>query len=92
MTKQKFDFPVGQKVRGYGMLNEYGEFEFLPEQTGIRKGSTKLLKETEKYTISTTKKKLLVYIRLEKEKRLPLIKSYLTEVNNILDDLNHYDI
>lgn len=92
MSRQKFDFPVGQKVRGYGLMNEYGEFDFIPEQTGSRQGMTKLIKETKNYTISTTKKKLLVYIRIEKQKRLQLISNLLNEVNNVIQDLKSYEI
>lgn len=36
ITKQKFDWEPGVKVRGSALRNEYGEFFFFPEQTGSR--------------------------------------------------------
>lgn len=89
---KKVDFPVGQKVRGYGLLNEYGEFDFIPEQTGSRQGQTKLIKSNDEYTLSETKKYVLVHFRLPKmESKLDFIKSFLKVFNNALTDLKDYD-
>lgn len=85
--------PVGQKIRGYGLLNEFGEFDFIPEQTGIRQGETKLIKQTDQYTISETKLKLLVHFRLEKkcQDRWGLLKSYIKLMNEVLFILKEYE-
>lgn len=91
---KKVDFPVGQKVRGYGLLNEFGEFDFIPEQTGARQGETKLIKSNDDYTISETKKKVLVHIRIDKTDRchLDLLKEYIRITNTVLFDLKDYEI
>lgn len=84
--------PIGQKVRGYGLLNEYGEFDFIPEQTGIRQGQTKLIKGNDEYTLSETKKMVIVHIRLSKgDSKLDLLKEYLRIFNIVLDDLREYE-
>lgn len=83
--------PVGKKIRGYGLLNEYGEFDFIPEQTGVREGQVKLLFQGEDYTISTTKKLVVVHVRLEKGNGLELIKRYFSTMNKIFDKLKNYD-
>lgn len=84
--------PVGQKVRGYGLLNEYGEFDFIPEQTGIRQGQTKLIKGNDEYTLSETKKMVIVHIRLSKgDSKLDLLKEYLRIFNIVLEDLREYE-
>lgn len=89
--KQKFDFPIGEKVRGYGCLNEYGEFDFYPEQKGKRAGQIKLIKETNDYTLSSSKKRVLVYIRLMKGDRMNMVKDLLKVVDELLKDLNTYE-
>lgn len=84
--------PIGQKVRGYGLLNEYGEFDFIPEQTGIRQGQTKLIKGNDEYTLSETKKMVIVHIRLSKgDSKLDLLKEYLRIFNIVLEDLREYE-
>lgn len=84
--------PIGQKVRGYGLLNEYGEFDFIPEQTGIRQGQTKLIKGNDEYTLSETKKMVIVHIRLSKgDSKLDLLKEYLRIFNIVLNDLREYE-
>lgn len=90
---KKMDFPVGQKVRGYGLLNEYGEFDFIPEQTGARQGQTKLIKTNDEYTLSETKKMVIAHIRLPKgDNKLLFIKEFLRIINNVLSDLRDYDL
>ena len=88
---KKVDMPVGQKVRGYGLLNEYGEFEFIPEQTGVRQGQTMLLKQGDNYTLSTTKKFVIVHLRLEKMSGMKLIVSMMKTVNEIVQNLKNYE-
>lgn len=88
---KKIEMPVGQKVRGYGLLNEYGEFEFIPEQTGVREGQVKLLKQGDNYTLSTTKKFIIAHIRMEKESGLTLIVKLMKTVNEIVLNLKNYE-
>lgn len=89
---KKIEMPIGQKVRGYGLLNEYGEFDFIPEQTGIRQGQTKLIKGNDEYTLSETKKMVIVHIRLSKgDSKLDLLKEYLRIFNIVLSDLREYE-
>lgn len=63
----KMDIPVGTKVRGWGLLNEYGQFDFTPEQTGARQGTVKKVKEGENFSISETKDKVIVHYSIEKK-------------------------
>lgn len=90
MTKK--DFVVGQKVRGYGLLNEYGEFEFIPEQTGIRKGQQKLITQGDGYTLSETRDKVIVHISFPKGPgRLKTIVNFSTIIQRILYFLQKYE-
>ena len=89
---KKMDLVVGQKIRGYGLLNEFGEFDFIPEQKGARQGEIKLIKSNDDYTISETKKKILVHFRLEKgQGSLDLIKTFFKVVNLVIKDFRDYE-
>lgn len=66
MALTKRELPVGEKVRGYGLLNEYGEFEFIPEQTGTRKGKVKQVCQTDFFTLSETRQKVIIHVSFEK--------------------------
>lgn len=83
---------VGQKYRGYGLLNEFGEFEFTPEQTGSRQGVVKMVKSGENYTLSTTKKCVVIHINLDRsDKPLVLIRGLMQVVNELLIDFRTYE-
>lgn len=91
MAMKKLIFPVGQKVRGYGVMNEYGEFDFIPEQKGAREGQINLLKQGHDYSVSTTKKLVIVHLRLEKKNGLALLKDFFAKVNEIMNILKNYE-
>ena len=91
--RKKKDMVPGVKYRGYGYLNEYGEFEFIPENTGSRQGRKKLLKQGESYTISTTNAHVVVHMLIQKEtERLKLAKEFMQVVNEVLMVLRDYEI
>lgn len=86
------DLEIGKKYRGYGLVNEYGEFDFIPEQTGARTGKIKQVKETERYILSTSQKKVMIHIRLERVSGLKLVQELLKTMNEIITDLRTYEI
>lgn len=90
--KVKVEMPVGKRVKGYGMLNEYGEFDFTPTQVGINAGKTKIIKEDEDFSVKESVNFVLVNFRLPKGKRMQIIKLYLNVMNKILNVLNTYEI
>ena len=90
--RRKIDLEPGKKYPGYGIVNEYGEFEFIPEQTGSRKGKTLQIKETKDYILSTTKTKILIHIRMEKMKGIKAVQELLRIMNELLTDLRNYEI
>lgn len=91
--RKKMDFPVGVKVRGYGIRNEFGEFEFIPENTGSRQGRKKLVKEGNGYSVSNTSAHVIIHLLVPKQdERLALIREYMKLVNNVLEVLRDYEI
>lgn len=91
MSLKKFEMPVGQKVKGYGLLNEYGEFDFIPEQKGAREGEVKLIKRGDGFTLSSSKNCLIVHIRISKGNRLDVIKDFCKNINLLMECFNSYE-
>ena len=90
--KKRLDLEVGRKYRGYGLINEYGEFEFTPEETGSRKGVMKTVKESEGYSIKTTEKLVIVHFSLEKkDKSMVMIKMLMDIFNKLINDFRTYE-
>lgn len=89
--KAKSEMVPGVKYRGYGILNEYREFQFIPEETGSRKGQIKVVKEGDGFKVSTTKNTVQVLVSLPKLKGLELVKAYLEKMNQVLTVINSYD-
>lgn len=91
--KQKLNLEIGQKYRGYGLLNEFGEFEFIPEETGSRKGQCILFKEGDGWRVSYTKKKILVSLSVRRDQeRMDRLKSFIQSMNTLIQILNTYEI
>ena len=86
------EMEVGKRYAGYGWRNEFGEFMFEPVKLGSRAGETKLIKSSERYTISETKNCVVIHLRLDKGKRVELLTSYLKETGKIFNDLKDYEI
>lgn len=92
MVKIKQTMEPGIKYKGYGYLNEFGEFEFMPEQTGSRAGQTKLVKAGDDYTVSTTKKSVIIHMRMDKDGGLLVrLKRYSNLTTEILAIIREYE-
>lgn len=92
MAKQVKQIEVGVKYKGYGFLNEYGEWTFVPEETGSRAGQKKLLSEGDGYSVYTTSKKLIVHLSVCKSgNKLEMIKAFFNMCNRLIQILKEYD-
>lgn len=93
VIRKKKSLEPGVKYRGYGYVNEFGEFEFIPEEKGAHKGRRKLIKEGAGFSVSETKGLLIVHITTPKqENRARLMNEYLKIVNTTLEILRDYEI
>ena len=90
--RKKLELKPGIKYKGYCVLNEYGEIDFTPEQTGSRKGVIKLLKECEDYSLRYSKERVIIHINIKKEKGIKLIQELMKVVNNLIQDFKTYEI
>lgn len=85
------DVQVGVKYSGYGVLNEFGEWNFIPSQVGSRKGRKKFVCGDNDYTIYTTNKKVLVHISFEKGDRMTILQNFLKITDRLLRAFKDYD-
>lgn len=89
---KKLEIKPGVWYKGRAMLNDYGEVQFVPEQTGAREGQIRQIKKTERYTLSYSAKSIIVHMNIPKVQGLALIKAFMSTVNNVLTDLRTYEI
>ena len=93
MTRKKIDLTPGVKYRGYGGINDFGEFEFVPEQTGSRKGQRRVMKMGNGYTVSETSNSILIHMNVQKNKdRFRVMREFLALSNTVLTILKDYEI
>lgn len=83
----------GKRYKGYGSINEFGEFDFTPSQVGSKPDQKKIIKETDDYTLYETKNFVLTSIRVPKTltvfKRILFLLSI---VDNIVTEFKKYEI
>lgn len=91
MEKTRKDIQVGVKYSGYGVLNEFGEWTFIPSQVGSRKGRKKFVCGDNDYTIYTTNKKVIVHMTFSRNERLALLKEFLKIIDRLLAAFKSYD-
>lgn len=91
--KQKLEMEAGVKYRGYGFINEFGEFEFTPEATGSRQGSVKILKTGENFTVSYSSRSIIFHGRLERGlNMIERIRKLTSMFNVIFQVIKEYEI
>ena len=89
--KTKRDIEVGVKYSGYGVLNEFGEWTFIPSQVGSRKGRKKFVCGDSQYTIYTTKSKVIVHFTVDRGERMSILNVFLKIVDRLLTAFKNYD-
>lgn len=91
MSKQQMEIAVGQKYAGYGVLNEYGEWTFIPSQVGSRQGQKKFVVGGNEYTIYSTKKKVIVHLTLDRGEKMSILKKLASLVEILMLHFKDYD-
>lgn len=91
--KKKIDLQPGQKVKGYGLLNQYGEFEFIPEETGLHKDRMKVLFQQGGVTVKETRDNLLVSLKVKKSNNFVDVTRHLYgNMEEAIQRLRKYEI
>lgn len=91
MSKQLMEITPGVKYSGYGVLNEYGEWSFIPSQVGSRKGRKKFICGDNDYTIYTTSNKVIVHMSFGRGERISVISKFCKLVDKCLLAFKDYD-
>lgn len=83
----------GKRYKGYGSINEFGEFDFTPSQVGSKPDQKKIIKETDEYTLYETKNFVLTSIRVPKTLNVfKRIMFLLSVVDSIVTEFKKYEI
>lgn len=91
MAKKQLNLVAGQKYRGYGLINEYGEFEFTPEETGSRQGRVKKLTSGDGYDVSTTSKYVIMHIKVQRSKEpMAMMRELMRITDNLITVIRKY--
>lgn len=90
---KKKEMIPGQKYRGYGVLNEFGEFEFIPEDTGSRKDKVKYLKQGDGYSVTYTANNLLIHMKIKRKDKTirDMLGEFVLKFNNIFDTIKNHE-
>lgn len=93
MKLKKGNLEIGKRYRGYGTLNEYGEFSFEPENTGIRAGVIKQIAVRDGVTLSHTRDNLIVHMKIPKcTNQRDYLRDIMRRVDTLLFLLKEYEI
>lgn len=91
--EKKEQMQQGVKYKGYGFINEFNEFQFIPEQTGSRSQQRKLVKEEDGFTVYKSAKSVIIHIRIDRSsQRNKLLSYFLNVTNRIIQLFSNYDI
>ncbi|MDT3388369.1 MAG: hypothetical protein LIR46_11505 [Bacteroidota bacterium] len=90
--KRKIDLQQGVRYKGYGYINEFGEFEFTPEQKGIRQGWQRLVKQGDGWTVNETKNSIIFHINIVRNgSPLSRMREFFEKVNKISEIITNYE-
>lgn len=93
--KQEFQetMKVGQKYAGYGVLNAFREFIFIPSQKGANEGRMKVVRQGEGWSVHSTRENIVIHIKFpRKEKALDRVSEFLRLQQQVLEVLKEYDL
>lgn len=93
MKTRKGQLEVGKRYRGYGVLNEYGEFTFEPENTGSRAGVVKQIAVRDGVSLSHSRENIIVHMKIRKsESQRAYLRDIMQKVDVLLGLLKEYEI
>ena len=93
MSKKKLDMEPGKRYRGYGLINEYGEFIFEQEDTGSHAGREKCICAKEGIKVTQTKNLIIIKFNLQREEStFDYVKALTKVFNTIYKIFNDYEI
>lgn len=83
----------GIKYAGYGILNAFHEFQFIPTEVGKNQGRLQIVKQGKGWSVHSTKENIIIHIKIErKDKPLERVNAFLSVYNELIQVLKDYDL
>lgn len=89
---KKLELKPGVKYRGYFFVNEFGEVQVVPEDTGSRAGQKKLLSQGDGFTVSYTKRSVIVHLNIKRRGRYQIISDLSRMFNSIFQIIKNHEL
>ncbi len=91
--KEKVEMVPGRRYRGYGFVNEFGEFCFEPEAVGSQAGRIKPVVQKDGVSLSYSTRHILLRVKLKRGlTAMTLAQELMTKFQLIIKWLKEYDI
>lgn len=83
----------GIKYSGYGMLNAFREFMFIPSQKGANAGRMQIVRQGDGWSVHSTRDNIVIHFKLpRKSKPLERIADFLRLQQQVVSVLKEYDL
>lgn len=93
--KQEFQEAMqpGVKYQGYGIINAFREFQFIPTQKGANEGRMKIVKQGENWSVHSTRDNIIIHLKIPRmAKPIERITEFLKVQQQVMDILKEYDL
>jgi len=91
--KEKVDMVPGKRYRGYGFVNEFGEFCFEPEAKGSQAGRITSVVQKDGVSMSYTSRHILLKVKLKRGlAAMTMAEQLMAKFHMITKWLKEYDI
>lgn len=93
MKQIQEEMKPGVKYQGYGIINEFGEFQFIPTQKGANEGRLKLVKQGGGWTLHTTADNIIIHLKFQRQnEQNAAIWKFLEIVKDVVSCLREYNL
>lgn len=91
--RKKVTMVPGQKYKGKGWINEYGQTFFECAQQETKEGNMKLVTEKEYFSLYESKNFLKVSVKIKKgTDKIELIKNFMSAFQGAVVELRNYEL
>lgn len=93
MGRQKMKLVPGEKYKGVGWVNEYGQTYFEAYQKGQKPNNMKLIKETDKFSLYESGNFLKISVKIEKNAdKFEMVKTFMSAFQGACMEIKNYDL
>lgn len=83
----------GVKYAGYGIINEFREFQFLPVRKGANEGRMKCVKQGDGWAVHNTRDNVIIHLKIKRRNKvIDMIADYLKLHAKVVNILRDYDL